>query len=434
MVQQEKPEYNDEGLASDFQTLVSIARWNYIGIPFIDFLLPYFSKGILDASATEVGIIVSFSMVGIIISSALTGYLTSKVGSKRLMVIASFGRGCAYLMMYVAFLMSSIQLMMIGALMKGVFVGIFEVAYEVLIAEKSHKSQRSYAYGKALSSRGKIFFTGGVIGFSLYGILRSRTEYLFLQMIPMLLFAGAMVWAGFRLQVKIHENPKVVIPGDNEVIKQVEEPDVQESKNSHVPTVSRALIIGSIFLFTSLFLSSLNDSLTNPFIQVYLLEVLDSSFTVVLFAYMPGAVVSFILAPRFGKIADRINPYWGITFVSIAGAALTWWLVNVTEIWMFSLIFLFDRGFALTGHLLVKNIMSRLSIKNRGKNMGFAWSIANIGGVLGPTLGGILWDAYNPRMPFILSIFIELLLIFFYLFGLKRSKDYMAEPLVSLTT
>ena len=434
MVQQEKWEYDDEGLASDFQTLINIARWNYIGIPFIDFLLPYFSKGILGASATEVGVIVSFSVVGVIISSAIAGYMTSKVGSKRLMVIASIGRGCAYLTMYFAFLMSSIQLMMIGAFMKGTFVGIFEVAYEVLIAEKSHKSQRSYAYGKVVSSRGTIFFVGGAIGFSLYGILSSRTDYLFLQMIPMLFFAGAMVWSGFRLKIKIQEKSKVFKPESNEDIKQVEALDVQGPKKFQLSTVSPALIIGSIFLFTSLFLSSLNDSLTNPFIQVYLLEVLDSSFTVVLFAYMPGAVVSFILAPRIGKVADRINPYWGIAIVSIVGAALTWWLVNVTEIWMFSLIFLFDRGFAITGALLVKNVMSRLSIKNRGKNLGYSWSISNIGGVLGPTLGGILWDAYNPRMPFILSIFIELILIFFYLIGLNRSKDYMAEPMDSLTT
>ncbi len=148
-----------------------------------------------------------------------------------------------------------------------------------------------------------------------------------------------------------------------------------------------------------------------------------------LLAYTPGALVSFILAPIFGKVADKINPYWGITLVSVAGAALTFFLINVTQVWMFGIIFLLDRGFALTGALLVKSFVSRLSVEKRGINLGFSWSIANIGGVIGPIVGGIFYDSYFPAMPFIISIFVELGLILFYIVGIYASKDFIAEKL-----
>jgi MFS family permease len=79
--------------------------------------------------------------------------------------------------------------------------------------------------------------------------------------------------------------------------------------------------------------------------------------------------------------------------------------------------------------LLVKSFVSRISIKKRGLNLGFSWSIANIGGVLGPTIGGVLYDNYIPAMPFIVSIFVELGLILFYIAGIYASKDFMAEKL-----
>ncbi len=173
----------------------------------------------------------------------------------------------------------------------------------------------------------------------------------------------------------------------------------------------------------------MNDFITHPFIQVYLIDELNFSFVYVLVAYTPGALISFILAPIFGKVVDNINPYWGIAIVSVAGAVLTFWLINVTQVWMFGIIFLLDRGFALTGALLVKSFISRLSVEKRGINLGFSWSVANIGGVIGPIVGGLLYYSYFPAMPFIISIFVELGLILFYIVGIYTSKDFMAEKL-----
>ncbi|MHA1111563.1 MAG: MFS transporter [Promethearchaeota archaeon] len=426
MEEQNMQNYDENGLASDFQNLIKIARWNYVGIPFIEFLTPYFSKDILNASATEIGLIISAVLLGVILSSAVTGYLTKKVGSKKLMVIACFGRGISYLAIYFSFIFGSIISLIVAEFVKGVFTGTYEVSFEVFVADKSHKSKRSYAFGKVVSNKGIIFFIGGLLSFTAYGVLNYFELYHFLQLSPMILFSAILILTGFRIKSKVAGNNLAYVKNSKENNHELED---LTTITTNKPKIPKAFVLGFILIFLSLFLTSLNDFITHPFIQVYLLEVLDSSFVFVLLAYTPGALISYILAPLFGKVADKINPYWGITIVSVAGAALTLWLINVSQVWMFSIIFLLDRGFALTGALLVKSFVSRLSVEKRGINLGFSWSIANIGGVVGPVIGGILYDSFNPTMPFIISIFVELGLIIFYIVGIYTSRDFMAEPL-----
>ncbi len=433
MVKQDSETYDAKGFASDFQNIVRIARWNYVGIAFIDFLLPYFSDAILSATPTEVGILLSSTLLGVIISSFVTGLVIKKVGSKRLMVLASIGRGCAYLGMYFAFVFGSVYALMVAAFVKGGFVGIFEVSFENLASEKSHKTNRSFAFGKIVSSKGIVLFTGGIIGFTVYGLLNYFNQMLFLQISPMVFFSVAMVWTGLRLRKKFLDIDK--IPQNDEeqsndpsaIVLNTNNSLLSEKQDSNFGPV---FLIGVILIFISLFLTSVNDFITHPFIQLYLLDVLSADFWMILIAYTPGAIISYILAPQFGKIADRINPYWGIAIVSIGGALLTFWLINVTHIWMFGVIFLLDRGFALTGALLVKSFVSRISISKRGRNIGFSWSISQIGGIIGPVAGGLLWDGFNnPQMPFIVSIFVELGLIAFYIAGIYMTRNRIEESL-----
>jgi MFS family permease len=249
----------------------------------------------------------------------------------------------------------------------------------------------------------------------------------------MILFAGAMVWTGIRLlkNFRIDEYTQLNVSQETSI----EADSVLDTTNSLLEekqssNFSSIFIFGIIMMFISLFLTSVNDFITHPFIQPYLIEVLDAEFWMILLAYTPGGIISYLLAPQLGKIADKINPYWGITIVSVGGALLTFWLVNVSHIWMFGLIFLLDRGFALTGALLIKSFVSRISISKRGRNIGFSWSIAQIGGVIGPILGGVLWDGFdNPKMPFIVSIFVEIGLIVFYIVGIYMTRNHIEESL-----
>jgi MFS family permease len=70
-----------------------------------------------------------------------------------------------------------------------------------------------------------------------------------------------------------------------------------------------------------------------------------------------------------------------------------------------------DYTIALSGGLIFRNLVSRVNIEHRGKMMGFSSFFMNLGATVGPIIGGIVWDAFGAKSPFIVSIFVELSLI-----------------------
>ena len=57
----------------------------------------------------------------------------------------------------------------IGTFTLGFMAGFFWIPYDTLIAQKSHKDNRSNAYGKRDSAIGKGMFIGTALGFSIFG-------------------------------------------------------------------------------------------------------------------------------------------------------------------------------------------------------------------------------------------------------------------------
>jgi MFS family permease len=133
------------------------------------------------------------------------------------------------------------------------------------------------------------------------------------------------------------------------------------------------------------------------------------------------------ISPRLGNFADRLKPQVGIIIFATLGALVTLIEINVPILLIFSLLLIADNMFANATGLVMSNVFSRISIKDRGKVLGVASAFNNGGGVFGPIIGGILIDAFNPAMPFFVSVFVELALIPLYLLALKRLRPYYEE-------
>ncbi len=80
-----------------------------------------------------------------------------------------------------------------------------------------------------------------------------------------------------------------------------------------------------------------------------------------------------------------------------------------------------------TANLIFQNLVSRVTIKNRGKIFGFFQFFGNIGSVIGPILGGIVLDSLGLRAPFLISIVVELCLIPFYIILVHIIKPHLRE-------
>jgi Na+/melibiose symporter-like transporter len=309
----------------------------------------------------------------------------------------------------------------IGTSILGFMAGVFWVPFNTLIAEKSNKDNRSEAYGKRNSANAIGQMIGGVIGFLLLMILEYFTVNPFLLYASIPIFGIANFYAGFKFNQEVDESIKFTNPSDHPSNPQNDE------NNTEKPKYVSPIIFGSIFLMLVLLLSNINGSIAKPFLNIYVIETIESDIQLVTWAYLPAGVVATLLAPKLGKIVDKLRPAIGITITSTLGALVTWLLINSANIWVFSFLLLIDLTIMIGSGLIFQNLLSRISLKNRGKIIGSGEFFQFLGSFIGPILGGIVWDFIDPTFPFIISIFVELSLIPLYLVVVYYLIPHLAE-------
>ena len=413
---------NDKGrVTDDFNTMIKITIFNSLGFFFLDFLIPYVASQELRAAGIDMGIIFSVIVVGYMISSPFVGVLTDRILKKLLVFVGSVGRGVAYFFLYFAIIIKSLIALTLGMFLLGFCAGFFWIPLDTLIAEKSSASHRSYAYGRHYSAEGIGTFFGAFIGFSiLLMALEIAPNNSFLIYSALVVFGLVNILAGIVFFLLVDESIK--FENIESELTGVDTPPTQK-------TIPTGLVIGLVLLFIVLFLSSTNGSLAKPFLNVYLLETIEDNPTLAALAYAPSGFVSMLLAPRLGDFADRTNPYLGISLASILGAIITFCLINTSDLSMFALLLILDVTVVTTGGLILSNFISRVSKSHRGKIFGFQSTFNNFGAIIGPILGGIVWDLFGPKSPFIVSIVVELALIPFFIIAIFYLKPHLAESL-----
>ncbi|MBY9019950.1 MAG: MFS transporter [Candidatus Lokiarchaeota archaeon] len=405
------------------------------GFFFFSFLIPYVTVQLLGASKIELGISFAIQTIGGLISAPIVGYLTDRVSRKLLILIGSFGRAACYILMFSGIILSSLLIFTIGMFVLGFFAGFFWTPLDTLISEKSNKTNRSFAFGK----RGRMIGIGNLVGsaisFTIFGLSNIFIpENLFLVYSPLLLFAISNLFGGFTFHFKVDEKVTFdkhifnLFPSTVEPNVVSNEPVISDTPMKSRKNLAIGFFIGFIVLIFAFMTSNINSSLASPFFQVYLIEELKIlEPTIVMLIYFPSQIISRFIAPKIGKIADKINPVLGVAIVSSLGAFATLLLINSTSGYMFAIFLLLDSTFGWGGGLILQNILSRISKIHRGKVFAAAEWLSLFGAVLGPIIGGFAYDSIGAFAPFAISIIIELSVIPLYAIAIKKLKPFMAE-------
>ena len=401
----------------DFNKLADLATYNSFGYFFLDFLIPFIAVELLRISGVEMGLLFSLRIIGYLFSSSFVGIIADKYSKRNLIIIGSAGRGTAYFFMYGAIVSVNLPWLMISNLFLGFMAGFFWIPFDALIADKSSSENRSQAYGIRTSAQGKGVFIGATIGFV---ILLNNTSNIFLMYAGIPIFGLANFFASWKAY-NVITNEKIEY-GES----QMQQHDIQPSNNTFS---SPKMLVGMILLIFVIFLESINGSLAKPFIIPYFLNNFTNDVSIASFVYIPVGLVSILLAPSLGKMVDKVNLYVGISICSIIGAVGTYLLINTESILIFSILLTIDEMIVITIELILSNVFSRISIKHRGKLIGSNIFFTNFGGIIGPITGGILWQFYSDKMPFIISIGVELCVIPFIILAILFLTPYFEEKL-----
>ena len=420
---------NSDKFTSDFDSVILIVIWNSLGFFFVDFIMVYMINQVMGASGVALGLFPAFLTFGGLMSSLFIGYLTDHVSKQKLVMIGSFGRGLSYFGLYTSVILQSLPGIYISSFLLGLGAMLFWVPLDTLISDKSSKYHRSSAFGRRRFALGIGQVIGAVVGLSIFGLANYFTPgnvFLVFSAIP--IFGVANFYAGIRFSRTVDENKIFQYP--SELINETDE--FVESKinvNNQTERSSHFYVLGIVLLFLALILGAVNVGIYRPFILPIVFANMNEPPAMISWFYLPATIVGTLIAPKLGVIADRINPYLTISISAIIGGILTWIIVFLTtNIWIFSILLIFDTTIMLTSGFVFINFLSRVSIKHRGKFFGLISSFDSVGMIIGPILGGFVYD-FSTYLPFIISISVEWLLIPFFIIGIWILNPRIVEVL-----
>jgi len=414
---------DESRFTSDYNQMLTIIILNSLGFFFLGFWISIVARVDMGASNFQIGLVVVSNVIGRMISGFYIGFIADRIKSRTsLVLIGSFGRAISYFIIYASFITNHILLLGIGYFILGHMAGIFWVPFNMFVAEKSSKDHRSQAYGKrdSINAVGQII--GGTFGFTLLMVTSAYTDNPIVIYSAIPIYGIANFIAGIIFYRKVDESIKfsnLNIDSINNI------PNDLSHKNKIFN--SKSMIIGAIFLVSLLFFGSVNGNIARPYLNIYVIENIESNINLVVWAYLPTGLLATLLAPKLGVLVDKLHPLVGITVTSSLGALMTWFLINAANIWTFSFLLLFDMAIGMSAGLIFQNLYSRISTEHRGKIFGVGDFFAFLGAVIGPLLGGIVMDLISPQFPFIISIFVELSLVPLYLAAVYLLLPHMEE-------
>ena len=398
--------------------MISIIIWNCVGFSFVDFTIPFIAVETLSVTGIEMGLIYAVNTIGGLISLPIAGWMTDHFARRKIVFLGSLGRGLSYFLIFAAIIFKSLFVIELGYGLLGFGVSFFWVPLYALIAEKTAVSHRSQAYGQMQLSQGKGILIGSSIGMVLFILGNNYAPanvWFVYGAIPM--FGIANFVAGFLFNWKVDETIKYISP----------EPLIPQSgsSNGHQEAVLPFLVL--ILFLTALFLNALNASLAKPFLQFYLLSTVTNNPNIVVAIYLPPNIFALLLAPYLGRLADHLNPYIGLSITAVLDALGIFLLINTYNPFLFGLILTINFTMSISQGLIMQNFLSRVTKQRRGRIFGLQSLFTGIGSVIGPILGGIVLDEYGLKMPFIISIIVEIALIPVILLAIQAVKPHLAE-------
>lgn len=145
-------------------------------------------------------------------------------------------------------------------------------------------------------------------------------------------------------------------------------------------------------------------------------------------AYAPGGILSLIVAPIIGNKLDGYRARFILPVISAVGAGATALLLISTTLWQVALVLIVDLTVLVTASLILAKFLSVLSDEKRGSVFGWATGFEKFCALIGPIIGGVIWDLGGIKAPFYVSIGVEAFLVptYYILFAFVAPIDEMA--------
>jgi DHA1 family multidrug resistance protein-like MFS transporter len=356
-------------------------------------LLPLYLTEHLNASVKLVGAVVAaFALVETLLK-AVWGSVADRVGRRPLIVAGLLLSSVAPLLMSV---LRNPVLFVPLRLVDGAGSSALWPAASAIMADRTPRDQRATAMGTL-----NLFFLSGLafgpaLGLFVVGLSHSYATGFYLASGLMI---AAAVWGSVALRDAATPHPAPSVTADG-VGHKADHQSSERSQEGKRTQFSPLLITMLGVAFVQMF----GVGLLAPILAIYAKRVVGLSEQLIGTLFLLGVLSVAIASVPAGRLADR----WGKRKAVVWGMALGsvgMWMLPISprlEVLAVGAVLL-GIGYALSSpawHALVSELAPSGRI---GFAMGAAQTAEGLGLVLGPLLGGVLWDAAGHVAPFVAS-------------------------------
>jgi MFS transporter, DHA1 family, multidrug resistance protein len=348
----------------------------------------------LGASAVAIGGLLAVYALLVVVVQPIVGYGLDRFGRRPFLIVGLLGFAVSNAIFGLA---SEVIGLFLAQLAQGVGAGLLWLAILAVVSDLAPEDNLGQEYGRIeeMSIRGMLI--GTVVGFAVLHLV-SRTalgdafgggeslisgwRFLFLGFTAATLLAVVLVWRG--------------VPESLERNVDLPEEAPATPRDQPVKADQKWRITGQLRIFLVIvILTATAAEILSPILIKYLYDNVSTNLFMVVLAFLPAMLAGSVLPSRLGGLSDRFGRRPPLIIALLVGGLAALAVPFVQSLWPLALLWVFEAAAFAAAIPAEEALVVDLSGEDQqGTALGFYTAAAGLGGVIGPLLGGWLYDRF----------------------------------------
>ena len=377
----------DQATSRRLKTLVNAIF--LISFPFglLFFTLPFLGKEMGASALAIAGLYSAFSLMTVLLRPVI-GWALDRYG-RRPFLLGGLG---AYLVANLTFLWANtIGLLYLARIAQSIGSSLTWLSAYAMVADLSPADKRGRNFGRVEQSSSRAVMAGVFVFFTLSGFLAVWLNVTFDEamhpawMLSFGFFAVLGAFAIWRVR-RLPETGRPQAPAS-----------FWMSFRASWRRASRTLLV----LMVVVFLTSAAFQAVSPLLLIFVQERFEATLLELALAYLPMALIWAFLPSRMGAIGDRLGRKAPMAVGLLVSGAVILFLPHATSLLLLAMLWAVE-ALAFTASVPAEEaLVADLSGgEQRGESFGLYTFASGLGAVVGPLVGGWLYDQVGHSAPF----------------------------------
>lgn len=349
-----------------------------------------------NMNAIGIGGLFSIVSLIILVLKPFVGRASDRIGRKPLLA----GSMIMYCVSFITFsFATSSAILYFARSIQGIAAVLYSISTYGIITDTYKNDNLSEAFG----SLSAFASTGIFYGFILTSLVFSSMNFFDGWSLIFYIFAGA-AFIAFTLVIKHVPETKNTAPAPNKTNKKL---------------TGEAIKI----LFIN-FITSASSSMLSPIVLIYLMNKFPNNFSAISIAYLSSIVVASILGKRIGRLGDYLGKKKALVLGLIVSGFVSVFIPTTNSIIILAVLWCIQVvGSYLEGPAESSIYSRETEESSHGELYGIYSSVGSLGAIVGPLLGGFIYEKISHGMTFYIDGFIFIIVGIIAIWAIKNDTS-----------